>query len=82
MRIESDPKVTVDDNVWWLSDVLLHKGGRGVPLGRLESYPPPMKDANSQRLLEEAERIGMEVGPRAFTKLAEELDIMEDEFMD
>lgn len=56
-KITSTPKVFVDDDHWLLSYEYLWDG---MPLKGIESNPPPMKDANTQRLLEEAELLALE----------------------
>lgn len=58
-KIASNPKVTQDDNQWQYSWFLFDGT---IPLSNIESNPPPMKDDNSQRLLEEAELLALEEG--------------------
>lgn len=74
--IPSDPKVSVNDNLTEYTSLLLHGE---LPLGNVESNPPPMKDANSMRLLEEAERLAVEEGyTEALSELVD-LPVVEDE---
>lgn len=65
-RIDSTPKVFIGDDHWALSDEYLF-GRRG--LGTIETQPPPLKDQNTARLLEEAERLGLEEGYDDVSKL-------------
>lgn len=58
-RIDSTPKVFMEDNDRSMTSAYL--SGR-VGLGIVETQPPPLKDQNTARLLEEAERLGLEEG--------------------
>lgn len=74
--IPSNPKVMSEDNdplfSWLLFDGTL-------PLHDVESAPPPMKDDNSQRLLEEAELLAMDEGFNEVTSKLEVLPLVENE---
>jgi hypothetical protein len=73
--ITSDPKVFAGDNVSLMSDYYLY--GKLQPTD-IESQPPPMKDANTQRLLDEANLLGVEEGYDEVAKV-ELLPVVEDE---
>src|SRR5450759_411035 len=73
--IYSDPKVFAGDNVSLMSDYYLHDKLHPTDI---ESQPPPMKDANTQRLLEDAGLAGVEEGYDEVAKV-ELLPVVEDE---
>lgn len=73
-RINSNPKVYVDDNHWLFSNEFLW-GNLGFK--NIESLPAPMKDANTQRLLEDADTMAAEAGLTEVSDL-ESLPVMED----
>ena len=73
--ITSTPKVYSGDNNPWLSDKYLWNEIRPT---YIESQPPPMKDANTQRLLEDAEILAIEEGYDTLSNL-ETLPVVEDE---
>ena len=58
-RVESSPKVFKNDNFWLTSWDYLWGN---LHFNSIESEPPPMKDVNSQRLLDEAELTAIEAG--------------------
>ena len=71
--ITSDPKVFAGDNISLMSDYYLY--GKMQPTD-IESQPPPMKDVNTQRLLDEANLIGAKYDEVAEVEL---LPVVEDE---
>ena len=73
--IRSTPKVFVGDNQGMLSNEYLWNHIRPT---YIESQPPPMKDDNTQRLLDEAESLGLEEGYDTISKV-ETLPAVEDE---
>ncbi len=73
--IPSSPKVFAGDNDAGLSDYYLYNQLRP---NHFESQPPPMKDANTQRLLEDAGLVGIEEGYDEVAKV-ELLPVVEDE---
>lgn len=73
-RVNSSPKVFVNDNHWLFSSEFLWGG---LKFRNIESQPAPMKDVNTQRLLEDAERMALEEGITLASDL-ESLPIMED----
>ena len=73
--IPSSPKVFAGDNDSLLSDYYLYNQ---VHPHHIESQPPPMKDANTQRLLDEANLLGVEEGYDTISTV-ETLPIVEDE---
>src|ERR1035437_7781587 len=73
--ITSDPKVFAGDNVSLMSDYYLYDKIKPTDI---ESQPPPMKDANTQRLLEDAGPVGVEEGYDGVAKV-ELLPVVEDE---
>lgn len=74
-KITSNPKVIVEDNQWQFSWFLFDGT---IPLHNIESNPPPMKDGNSQRMLEEAELLALEEGFDEVSTKLEILPIVED----
>lgn len=75
--IISTPKVFVNDNHWQLSDEYMFKH---LKMDTIESEAPPMKDGNTQRLLEEASLEAVMEGFTESSKL-DELPVLEDEMM-
>ncbi len=75
-RINSTPKVFIGDNHWLITDEYLW--GR-LALGTVETQPPPMKDNNTQRLLDEAASLGLEAGYDDITDLDALPIVVEDE---
>jgi hypothetical protein len=71
-RIDSEPKVCAEDNQWVFSRERLFGS---LPLGNVESQPHPIKDANTQRLIEDAEQVAAEEGYDEF-EAAEPLPII------
>lgn len=73
--IRSTPKVFIGDNQPLLSSKYLWNHIRPT---HIESQPPPMKDDNTQRLLDEAESIALEEGYDTIPSV-ENLLVVEDE---